>query len=93
MGLAPALQCTGINERLQLMIATTSPTDFDTHHCENALTGSAVMAPARALLVSTLSAASIAAVVAGLYLVKSALGINLFPGHSPLHDLLYHFVR
>lgn len=32
-------------------------------------------------------------VVCALYLVKSALGINLLPGPSPLHDLLYHFVR
>ncbi|MFN3868931.1 MAG: hypothetical protein ACK4MF_07700 [Hyphomicrobiaceae bacterium] len=30
--------------------------------------------------------------VAALYLVKSALGINLLPGPSPLHALLYHFV-
>ena len=29
----------------------------------------------------------------GLYLVKSALGIDLLPGHSPLHDLLYDLVR
>lgn len=28
-----------------------------------------------------------------LYLVKSALGINLFPGPSPLHNLFYHWVR
>lgn len=31
--------------------------------------------------------------VAALYLAKSALGINLLPGPSPLHDLLYHLVR
>lgn len=31
--------------------------------------------------------------VVGAYLVKSALGINLMPGPSPLHDLLYHYVR
>ena len=30
--------------------------------------------------------------IAALYLVKSALGINLLPGPSPLHALLYHFV-
>jgi hypothetical protein len=28
-----------------------------------------------------------------LYLAKSALGIDLLPGHSPLHDLLYWIVR
>lgn len=31
--------------------------------------------------------------VVGLYLFKSALGINLLAGPSPLHNLLYHFVR
>lgn len=31
--------------------------------------------------------------VAALYLVKSAVGIDLFPGHSPLHDLLYPLLR
>lgn len=30
--------------------------------------------------------------IAALYLVKSALGINLLPGPSPLHGLLYHLV-
>ncbi len=33
------------------------------------------------------------AAVVLLYLLKSAAGINLFAGPSPLHDLLYHFVR
>ncbi len=33
------------------------------------------------------------AAVSGLYLVKSALGIDLLPGHSPLHNLLYDLVR
>jgi len=28
-----------------------------------------------------------------LYLAKSALGIDLMPGPSPLHDLLYWMVR
>ena len=27
------------------------------------------------------------------YIAKSALGINLLPGQSPLHELLFHFVR
>lgn len=36
---------------------------------------------------------SIPLAAAVLYLAKSALGINLFAGPSPLHDLLYHLVR
>jgi hypothetical protein len=32
-------------------------------------------------------------VAAGLYLVKSALGINLLPWKSPFHDLLYEIIR
>ena len=28
-----------------------------------------------------------------LYLIKSALGIDLMPGPSPLHDLLYWMLR
>jgi hypothetical protein len=28
-----------------------------------------------------------------VYLVKPALGINLFPGHSPLLNLFYHLIR
>lgn len=31
--------------------------------------------------------------IAALYLAKSALGIDVLPGHSPLHDLLYQMVR
>lgn len=31
--------------------------------------------------------------VVALYLAKSALGIDLLPGPSPLHDILYHLVR
>jgi hypothetical protein len=31
--------------------------------------------------------------IVGAYLAKSALGINLLTGPSPLHDLLYHLVR
>jgi hypothetical protein len=32
------------------------------------------------------------AALGGLYLAKSALGINLMPGPSPFHDLLYWMV-
>ncbi len=28
-----------------------------------------------------------------VYLVKPALGINLFPGHSPLLNLFSHLIR
>lgn len=45
--------------------------------------------PAQVLLVLLASPPAIVA----LYLAKSALGINLMPGPSPLHDLLYHLVR
>jgi hypothetical protein len=31
--------------------------------------------------------------VSALYLVKSALGVDLLPGPSPLHDLLYPLIR
>lgn len=31
--------------------------------------------------------------VVSLYLIKSAMGINLLAGHSPLHDWFYHIVR
>lgn len=32
--------------------------------------------------------------IGGLYLVKSALGINIFPGHAPiLHAMLYPLIH
>ncbi len=40
------------------------------------------------LLAVAMSAAATVGIVA-LYLTKSALGINLMPGPSALHDLLY----
>ena len=46
-----------------------------------------------ALLLATLAACAAMAAVIVLYLVKSALGINLMPGPAPLHDLLYPLVR
>ncbi len=33
------------------------------------------------------------ACVIGLYLVKSAAGIDLFPGNSIFHDYFYHLVQ
>lgn len=38
-------------------------------------------------------AAVLCASIAVLYLVKSALGIDLLPGPSPLHDLLFPLIR
>ncbi len=43
--------------------------------------------------IAALAVVAFPPMVCGAYLVKSALGINLLPGPSPLHDLLYHFVR
>ena len=58
-----------------------------------------VIAPAKpmswteALLVSLAAALVSVPAFAVLYLAKSALGINVMPGPSPLHDLLYQVVR
>ncbi len=49
----------------------------------------ALVALMRALLVAVAATAAIAAA----YLVKSALGIDLMAGPSPLHDLLYPLIR
>jgi hypothetical protein len=57
------------------------------------MTGSAVLAVLRALMSAVAVIAGLISAAAGLYVVKSALGINLLPWHSPLHDLLYQFVR
>jgi hypothetical protein len=79
---------------VEMMITTAYPsTTFATLHDASALSGSAVLAQARALVSALLTVTSLLAAAAGVYLVKSALGINLLPWHSPLHDLLYHFVR
>lgn len=56
-------------------------------------TGSAVGTASRAMVVAFANTATAVLLVAGVYLVKSAAGINLLPGPSPLHDLLYHLVR
>lgn len=48
------------------------------------------------LLRAAMAAGAIAltmAIVSGLYLIKSALGINLMDGPSPLHDLLYPLIQ
>jgi hypothetical protein len=51
------------------------------------------MSWAEAICVSAMAVLSSLPLIVGLYLLKSAAGINLLPGPSPLHDLLYHFVR
>lgn len=53
----------------------------------------AAMTWATAVLMSIVALAAAAPVFAGLYLAKSALGLNLMSGPSPLHDLLYAYVR
>ncbi len=40
---------------------------------------------------STLALAAIMLFSAALYILKSALGIDLMAGPSPLHDILYNF--
>jgi hypothetical protein len=57
------------------------------------MTGSAVTLPLRGLAATLAVGLAFTAAVVGLYLVKSALGINVFAWHSPLHGLFYHFVR
>ncbi|HPG88493.1 MAG TPA: hypothetical protein PLD46_02485 [Hyphomicrobium sp.] len=47
---------------------------------------------AEAIIISAAALLAAVPVVAALYIIKSALGINLMEGPSPLHDLLYHFV-
>lgn len=55
----------------------------------NALIGDTSMAWSDAFIVASTAALASALAVPPLYLVKSALGINLMPGPSPLHDLFY----
>jgi hypothetical protein len=59
---------------------------------QNAIAPDQPMSWSEALIVSTAALMAALPVTAGLYLAKSALGINLMTGPSPLHDLLYHFV-
>jgi hypothetical protein len=73
---------------------STSLTTFETPlDLVKAMTGSAVVDFVRFLLVAIGATAAVAAFVVGLYLAKSAAGINLLPWNSPLHDFLYHLVR
>lgn len=56
---------------------------------QNAINGGDALRWRDALILSSLTAAFAVPAVVGLYIVKSALGINLMDGYSPLHDLLY----
>jgi len=58
----------------------------------NALIANAPLAWLDTFIVATTASLGSAVALAGLYVVKSALGINLMPGQSPLHDLLYWMV-
>ena len=60
---------------------------------QKAIAPTGQMSWAEAFLVSSAALALALPVTVGLYLVKSALGINLMDGPSPVHDLLYQFVR
>lgn len=51
------------------------------------------MSWAEAFCLSTIAVLTSLPLIAGLYLLKSAAGINIFPGPSPLHDLLYQLIR
>ena len=59
-------------------------------------TGHAVLAaidgPLSVLVWWFASSALGALAICSLYLIKSALGIDLLPGPSPLHDLLYPLI-
>jgi hypothetical protein len=58
-----------------------------------------IFAPAKpmswteAFFVSVAATLAFVPAFAVLYLAKSALGINVMSGPSPLHDLLYQLVR
>lgn len=60
---------------------------------KNAIAPGQPMSWTEAMIVSTAAIFASIPAIAALYLVKSALGINLFAGPSPLHDVLYAIVR
>jgi hypothetical protein len=60
---------------------------------QNAIAPAVPMSWAEAFLISSAALLAALPVLVVVYLAKSALGINLMDGPSPLHDLLYHFVR
>ena len=59
---------------------------------ENALYPFEPMSWTDAFLLSCAALAVSLPLLAAAYLAKSALGINLMAGPSPLHELLYQFV-
>lgn len=58
----------------------------------NALIADAPLKWLDTIIVATTASLAATVALAALYVVKSALGINLMPGQSPLHDLLYWMV-
>lgn len=63
-----------------------------TKHIKKAIAPDQSMNWAEAIFISSAVLLAAVPIIAALYIVKSALGINLMEGPSPLHDLLYHFV-
>ncbi len=59
---------------------------------QNAIAPTQPMSWSEAFVVSCAAMAASLPLIAGMYLVKSAAGINLMPGASPLHDLLFWIV-
>ena len=55
----------------------------------NALIADARLTWADAFIVASTSSFAAVAALPAVYLVKSALGINLMPGASPLHDVFF----
>ena len=59
---------------------------------ENAIAPTQPMSWSEAFVLSSAALAASLPLAGGLYLVKSAAGIDLMSGASPLHDLLYWIV-
>lgn len=59
----------------------------------NAIAPAQPMSWTEAITVSLAAITFAIPAVAALYLAKSAFGIDLMAGPSPLHDVLYAFVR
>jgi hypothetical protein len=59
---------------------------------QNLIAPTKPMSWTEAILLSSVAIVAALPATAGLYLVKSALGINLMDGPSPLHDLLYQLI-
>ncbi len=59
---------------------------------QNAIAPTQPMSWSEAFVLSSAAMAASLPLVVGLYLFKSAAGINLMSGPSPLHDLLYWIV-